>query len=126
LTNAASNAAPPAARDAAFGQGRSEDAIMDRQITRRTLRVTNSQGMHLRPCAAIAGLLAKYQCDVKVSRDDRTANGKSPLELMMLAAPQGTELTVEAAGPDGGAALDALRALWDALSQEEPETAAPG
>ncbi len=99
---------------------------MDCQTTRHTLRVTNSQGLHLRPCAAIAGLLARYKAEVKLSRDDRVANGKSALELMMLAAPQGTELSVEATGPDGRQAIDALRALWDILSKEETEAPSQG
>ena len=94
---------------------------MDCQTARHTLRVTNSQGFHMRPCAAFAALATRFQSDVKVTREDRVANGKSPLELMILAAPQGSELTVELTGPDSRDALTALLGLWETFAEKEAE-----
>jgi phosphocarrier protein len=54
-------------------------------------------------------LASKFQSAVRVSREGREpADGKSMFGLMLLAAEQGTVLTVEAEGPDAAAALDAL------------------
>jgi phosphocarrier protein len=73
--------------------------------------ITNPRGFHLRPMGAFAQLAARFQSSVKVSHRGQTVNGKSIFELMLLAAEQGAELTVEVAGPDAAAALDALAAL---------------
>ena len=92
---------------------------MDCQIARHTLRVTNSQGFHMRPCAAFAAQAARFPGEVKVVREDRAVNGKSVLDLMTLGAVQGTELTLELNGPDSRQALDGLIALWDTFAEKE-------
>ena len=95
---------------------------MDCQIARHTLRVTNSQGFHMRPCAAFAALAARFPGEVKVTREDRVANGKSVLDLMTLGAAQGSELTLELSGQDSRQALDGLIALWETFAEKsEPE-----
>jgi phosphocarrier protein HPr len=93
---------------------------------RATVVVTNPQGFHMRPMAAFAQLAARYQSDVAVRREDVRVNGKSILDLMRLAAEQGTELTVEADGADAEAALDALVALLAAPPEEDtPDSPTP-
>ena len=39
---------------------------MDCQTARHILRVTNSQGFHMRPCATFAALASRYQSEIKV------------------------------------------------------------
>ncbi len=56
-----------------------------------------------------------------VSRPGRQVNGKSILDLMLLNAPQGTELTVEVEGTDAQEALEALCAVLDRVVQGEFE-----
>jgi phosphocarrier protein HPr len=76
---------------------------------RRTVTLTNAQGLHMRPIQAFVELAGKYQCAVRVMRSDRPpVDGKSMLNMMLLGAEKGTELTVEVDGPDGATALDAL------------------
>jgi phosphotransferase system HPr (HPr) family protein len=94
---------------------------MDCQPLRRRRTLTNPQGFHMRPSAAFAELASRFQCAVRVSRPGREVNGKSVLDLMLLNAPQGTEITVEADGPDAAAALEALVGLLDRLAQGEFE-----
>jgi phosphocarrier protein HPr len=81
--------------------------------------VSNPQGFHMRPMAAFAQLAARFQSSVKVSREGQSVNGKSILDLMLLAAAQGTELTLEVAGPDAQSALDALVNLLKTPAEEE-------
>ena len=81
--------------------------------------VTNPQGFHMRPMAAFAQLASRFQSSVKVSREGQSVNGKSILDLMLLAAAQGTELTIEVAGSDAQAALDALVNLLKKPTEEE-------
>ena len=81
---------------------------MNGEPLRQTVVISNPQGFHLRPMGAFAQLAARFESSVKVSREGQSVNGKSILDLMLLAAVQGTELTLEVAGPDAQAALDAL------------------
>lgn len=74
----------------------------------KKVMITNPQGFHMRPMAAFAQLAARFQSSVKVSREGQSVNGKSILDLMLLAAAQGSELTLEVAGTDAQDALDAL------------------
>ena len=59
---------------------------------RRTVRITNPQGLHLRPLTAFVQAAMRFQSSVHVCKADQRVNGKSALELMLLAAEQGTEL----------------------------------
>jgi phosphocarrier protein HPr len=82
---------------------------MSRGTVQHKLLVMNPDGFHLRPAGAFAELAQKFQSTVVVSKDGGpAADGKSPWNLMGLAALQGSELTVEASGPDAEEALNAL------------------
>lgn len=92
-----------------------------------TVCVRNPQGFHMRPVTAFAELARRYQSAVTVSKDGRTVDGKSPLELLFLAAVEGSELRVEVSGPDAQEALGALVELLErvALEDDDPETPLP-
>jgi phosphotransferase system HPr (HPr) family protein len=76
---------------------------------RRKVVITNPHGFHLRPIQAFVELALQFQSQIQVSREGRQpVNGKSPWDLLSLAAEQGTEFTVEVEGPDGPNAIDAL------------------
>lgn len=94
--------------------------VMSGHSYQRTVRITNPQGLHMRPISAFAEMASRFDCTVTVTKDGRRVNGKSPLELMFLAAEQGSELLLEASGSDAEAALDALAALLDRMPDEEP------
>jgi len=81
--------------------------------------ISNPQGFHMRPMAAFAQLAARFESSVKVSREGQSVNGKSILDLMLLAAAQGTELTVEVTGADAKAALDALVGLLKTPTEDD-------
>lgn len=89
--------------------------------TRCTAKVTivNRLGLHARPAMTFVDLATTFKCDVKVAKPDCTVDGKSIMEMMMLAASQGTELEVIAEGEDAEAAIKALKALVDAGFDEE-------
>jgi phosphotransferase system HPr (HPr) family protein len=93
---------------------------MNGQPLQHTVLITNPQGFHLRPKANFATLANRFQSSVTVSWEGQTVNGKSILELMLLAAQQGSQLVVEVDGPDAPAALNALVAVLSAPSAEPP------
>ncbi len=88
---------------------------------RCTVRVLNAQGLHARPCHAIASRALSYQSELRVVARGREINGKSILELMTLSAGPGTELELVARGPDAEALLCALRAVFEGCFGEDRE-----
>jgi phosphocarrier protein HPr len=87
---------------------------------RRKVRLTNPQGLHMRPARAFVELAAKYSSQVRVQRDDlEFVDGKSVLSLLLLGATPGSEITVEVDGPDAAVALAALIDLLVNLEQRE-------
>jgi phosphocarrier protein len=74
----------------------------------------------MRPLTAFAQRAGQFQSTVTVAKDAQRVNGKSPLELMLLAAQQGTELTLEVCGADARDAIDVLAELLAAPAPEEP------
>ena len=78
---------------------------------RRTVTIVNPQGLHARPVMKFVDLAGRYESTVKVEKGSDAVDGKSPMELMLLEAVQGTELTLAARGTDAAAALDALAGL---------------
>jgi len=78
------------------------------QTLRRTVVINNPNGLHMRPASAFAQLAARFECAVTVSRAETPVDGKDMLQLLLLAAEQGTELELEVTGPDAAEALEVL------------------
>ncbi len=94
---------------------------MSGETRQRTVTVANPQGFHLRPISAFARRANQFEGPIWVRKGEQRVNGKSPLEMMFLAAEAGTELTIEAAGPGADALLDDLAEIVAASSWEEDE-----
>lgn len=92
---------------------------MSGETLQRRVTIINPLGFHLRPIAAFAKLAGQFRSTVAVIKGDQRVNGKSTLELMLLAAEQGTELLVEVSGNDARAALDALVEILAAPSMDD-------
>jgi phosphotransferase system HPr (HPr) family protein len=101
---------------------RPEHDAMTSPPLRHTVLITNPQGFHFRPKAAVAQSAQGFQCDIRLCWNGQKFNGKSMLELMMLAAEKGHEVTVEAEGPDAAEALEALVAVLSSTPQEDEAT----
>jgi phosphotransferase system HPr (HPr) family protein len=68
-------------------------------------------GLHLRPAAKLVVLANSFQSDVQVVCGGNTANAKSILDLVILAAECGTALDIVAHGPDAEEAVTAFTDL---------------
>ncbi|HRJ49326.1 MAG: HPr family phosphocarrier protein [Phycisphaeraceae bacterium] len=88
---------------------------------RHEIKVTivNRLGLHARPAMSFVDTANLYTSEVRVMRDDTEVDGKSIMQMMMLAAGQGTELVIVTEGPDAQAAAAALKALVDGGFEEE-------
>jgi phosphotransferase system HPr (HPr) family protein len=92
---------------------------------RRTVTITNPQGFHLRPVSSFAQRAAQFDSSVWLSKGGQRVNGKSALELLFLAAEQGTEVTLEVSGRDAPEAMEALAHILAAPTPEAAEAPPP-
>ncbi len=82
-------------------------------MTEQTVVVKNRLGIHARPAALLVQKASKFQADIFFSKGEvRRINGKSIMGVMMLAAEQGAEITIETEGEDE---VEAARALAELL-----------
>lgn len=78
----------------------------------RTVKVTNQQGLHLRPCMAIVNTAGKYRAEVMVRKGSQSVDAASILELLTLAASPGSELVLSASGAESQQAVEAVAGLF--------------
>lgn len=76
-----------------------------------TVSIVNRLGLHARAAAKLVTLASKFNSDIRVRKDSREVSGKSIMGVMMLAAAQGSSITLIAEGEDAQTALDELAAL---------------
>ena len=84
-----------------------------------TVTISNRLGLHARPAMAFVELAGTFKAAVTVCRDQQAVDGKSIMQMMMLAATKGTELLVKADGPDAEEACAALKKLVDSGFDED-------
>lgn len=104
-----------AAADGA-GQAMGDTSAM---ALRRTVRVTNSRGLHARAAAKLVAVAERFSASVNVSRNGETVPACSIMGLMMLGAGVGSEITIEADGWDAKEALEAVAGLVEAGFNED-------
>ena len=84
---------------------------LDADTVQAVVEIINQLGLHARAAARFVETANQFGAEVTVTNGDESVAGKSILGLMMLAAGQGTQLTLHATGADAEAAIDALVAL---------------
>ena len=80
-------------------------------MTRTTTTISNKLGLHARASAKLTKLAGSYPCEVWLSKGERRVNAKSIMGVMMLAAGDGSEVTIETIGEREQEAMDALVTL---------------
>ena len=80
----------------------------------RPLPIVNTLGLHARAAARLVRLAATFRCKITLIRGDSglTANAKSILSVLHLAASAGTDLSVTADGVDEDLAIAAIERLF--------------
>ena len=77
----------------------------------RDFTISNKLGLHARPSAQLTQTASRFASDIHITRSGRRVNAKSIMGVMMLAAGQGSTVTVDAEGEDAEAALQAIGQL---------------
>lgn len=81
--------------------------------------IQNRLGLHARPAMSFVDTANAFKSEVRVRKGEQVVDGKSIMQMMMLAATQGTELLVIATGKDAQAAIDAIKALVNRKFDED-------
>jgi len=93
----------------------SEKAAVQSEIT-----IKNADGLHMRPAMQFVDIASQFDCDITVSNEQTSVDGKSIMQMSMLAATCGTKLKISAAGPDAEKAVEALKQLVEVRMFDEP------
>jgi phosphocarrier protein len=96
------------------------EVVLEKAVSETTVEIKNADGLHMRPAMQFVDLASRFDCEVSVSNGQTTADGKSIMQMSMLAATCGTRLQVRAEGPDAQKAIDALRELVETRLFGEP------
>ena len=79
----------------------------------RELLIANKLGLHARATAKLVQVLSAYRSTATLTAKGREVNAKSIMGVMLLAAGQGTPVTVRVDGDDEADALAAVIALFE-------------
>ncbi|MFN3842430.1 MAG: HPr family phosphocarrier protein [Rehaibacterium terrae] len=82
--------------------------MLERQIT-----VVNRLGLHARAAAKLVQLLSSYRSRAFLASDDREVNAKSIMGVLLLAAGQGSVVTLRLDGEDEEQAMAAAVDLFE-------------
>lgn len=86
---------------------------------RRTIRIVNPLGLHMRIADRFQRAAKRYTCVVTVWNGDARADGKNVMDLLMLVALPGAEVVLEVDGPDAPDAVDPLTEILSSPGGED-------
>lgn len=97
-----------------------EENTSDGVVCETVVEIKNADGLHMHPAMQFVDAASRFDCDITVSSAGNSVDGKSIMQMSMLAATCGTKLTVKAQGADAQRAIDALRELVEVKMFNEP------
>lgn len=74
--------------------------------------IRNELGLHARPAAILAKEAGKFDASIQLVLDNAEVDAKSVLDILSLAAVQGTTMTIKADGPDAETAVAHLERFF--------------
>ena len=77
-------------------------------MIRRPVTIINKLGLHARATAKLVATASAHDSSIRLHGKGREVDAKNIMQVMMLAASQGTELEIVAEGPDEQEAVEAL------------------
>ncbi len=96
-----------------------EDSL-ENLVHETEFEIINSDGLHMRPAMRFVDIANRFDSDITVSNGETHVDGKSIMQITMLAATFGTKLRIRAEGSDAAEAVDALRELVADKLFDEP------
>jgi len=77
----------------------------------QTVTIVNRKGLHARPAATFVKLASTFECKIRIMAGEKDVDGKSIMGMMMLAASQGSQITISTEGTDEADAIESLVSL---------------
>lgn len=81
-------------------------------MIKATVQLNNGHGLHARPASLITKLATKYKSKIEMTLDTKTIDCKSVIGILSLGAKNGTELVLQAEGPDASEAIQEIQQLF--------------
>ena len=88
-------------------------------MIKKTLTMTPRLGLHAKPAGMFVREAGRFRSEIMVVKDGVEVNGKSVMQLMLLAAEFGSHVTLRITGPDEAEAAAALERLFARKFDEE-------
>lgn len=92
---------------------------MAKVVSEIEVQIRNPDGLHMRPAMQFVDTASQFASDISVSSNENVVDGKSIMQMTMLAATHGTKLKIKAQGPDADQAVVALRELVEVRQFDE-------
>ncbi|MGD9107560.1 MAG: HPr family phosphocarrier protein [Gammaproteobacteria bacterium] len=80
-------------------------------MIKRKLTIINKLGLHARTSAKLVALTSKFSSKIKLCKGDKCVDGKNIMDVMMLAATEGTKINFVIDGKDEKQAMKEIKAL---------------
>ena len=80
-------------------------------LTEGEVVIVNALGLHARAAAKLVNLAKTFTCSIELRLEDKRVDAKSIMKVMMLAAGQGTVLSLRTCGEEEEGAYAAVSAL---------------
>jgi len=99
---------------------RAGEKTLEKVVCEMEVEIKNSDGLHMRPAMQFVDIANRFDSEITVSNDQTNVDGKSIMQISMLAATCGSKLKIRAEGPDAQEAVNALRELVEDKHFDEP------
>lgn len=88
-------------------------------MIRKRITLTNRLGLHARAASKLVQTASAFTSQVWLDNGNRRVNGKSIMGVLLLAAPMGSELTLEVDGSDEAEVCERLIELIESRFGED-------
>ena len=98
-----------------------EQDSLKNTVCETEIEIKNADGLHMRPAMQFVDAATQFDCDITVSNDKNSVDGKSIMQMSMLAATCGSRLKIKAEGSDAQKAVSILRQIVEEKKFDKPE-----
>jgi phosphocarrier protein HPr len=93
---------------------------LEKVVCEAEIEIKNAEGLHMRPAMQFVDIANSFDSKISVTSRKTTVDGKSIMQMSMLAATCGTKLKIRAEGHDAENAVAALQELVENKHFNEP------
>ena len=85
----------------------------------KELKIVNNLGLHARAAAKVVSTANKFESKIMFVKDDKNADARSIMKLLMLSASKGSCISVKIDGIDQNDAMSSIEKLFENKFDEE-------